>query len=475
MQQYASFLQWAAQNGMLGIYAKWSNGENWYLEGAKYWILRQLFMNPYQDVDLLWRQYCDDMYGAGSEPMFRLFRHFADKYVYSDRYIVRADMARQEMALFTQEDLDYQRSLIEKANALTRDDAVVQERLGHFLRYFRAHELFSQAVGEIARLDRRFGGEGINKAALAFYVNDTGQKLREAVEYYQAKRTIPPDIESDKFAAVMDSYIANYSRAMGKILLAVHKQAALKVPLEGALTPARVKEFVAECKRVFRGSLPGQYDEQRARGIEALLEKTLWIPTVKEMPKIDGDLSDAVWKKAAELRDCTVRDRLVASRHGTTGRVMRAGDHVVFGLECRQDGDIWARTTPDIHSGTRIWRESGCEFIFGPASRQEEKGGYVQYIVNALGAFRGFRAAKENREGCQVGVELDKEGGRYTIEFAMPLKAGGYDYTQEKVFTFNIMRNIFRADTFAAEEIIGWYPIFFTAHNPESRGLVFVD
>jgi len=27
MRQYASFLQWAAQNGMVGIYVEWSGGE----------------------------------------------------------------------------------------------------------------------------------------------------------------------------------------------------------------------------------------------------------------------------------------------------------------------------------------------------------------------------------------------------------------------------------------------------------------
>ena len=477
MRQYANFLQWAAQNGMVGIYVEWSGDEAWYLDGCKYWILRQLMSNPYQDVDFLWRQYCDDMYGAGGEAMYRLFRHFADKYVYSDQYIRRADIPRQEFCMYTKEDLDYQRALIRKAEALTQGDPLIRERFKLFNRYFRGHELFAEACGEIARIDYRHSvlqkRTDLNKEALAWYVNERGDRITRAIEYYDKQRTLPPD--SNGLSTQLGgppSFINNYSRAMGRILQAIRRQAMQGLDLNR--TDQRgVQGVVAACRRVLRQNLPKQHVPARVALFDSMLAKVMWLPTAPTLPRFDGDLSDAVWREAAELKDFTIRDTFRPSRHKSSGKVMRVGDKLVVGLRCDQQGPIWARTPPEIHTGTRIWRESGCEFFFGPVPQAGEKPETAQYIVNALGASRGFRQAKDNRDGVRVAVRQDKQGGYYVIEAAFPLKAKGYDFTKQRVLTFNIMRNIFSRDSFAAEELIGWHPIFYTAQNVESRGLLF--
>jgi len=475
MRQYALFLQWAAQNGMAGIYVEWSPGEGWYLDGAKYWILAQLMSDPYQDADLLWKRYCDDMFGSASETMFRFFRQFSDRFLYSDNYISRADWPRQEPAMYSPEEVAYQRSLLERAIAKTKEDANIQKRLDAIMRYFRCHELFALASYMPHRLDFTFKGEGVNKAALAYYVNEEGNELAEAIEYHAKKRTIPPDSnEQDMRAGVLVSYVNNATRAKAKILLAIREQAMEQVDLAEA-SRETVKELISKAKQVLRENLPEKYREDKVKEFESLLEKFVWVPTLDELPKLDGNLSDPVWAKATALTGFSERDSLIDSVHKTEGKIMRVKDKLVVGFTLHQQGEIWARTTPDIETGTRIWRESGTEFFFGALPKEEEKATFAQYIVNALGAWRGFRNAKDNREGVEVGVKLDKEKGFYTIEAAFPLKAKGYDYTGEKVLSFNIMRNVFHADTFGADVLIGWYPIFYTAGLYQSRGLIFME
>jgi len=100
---------------------------------------------------------------------------------------------------------------------------------------------------------------------------------------------------------------------------------------------------------------------------------------------------------------------------------------------------------------------------------------YAQYVINALGAFRGFGEAKDNREGVRVAVKLDKANGLYTLEAALPLKAKGYDCTAEKALSFNVARNVFTRDSYSPEVTLGWYPIFYTPTRPESRGLAVVQ
>ncbi len=104
-----------------------------------------------------------------------------------------------------------------------------------------------------------------------------------------------------------------------------------------------------------------------------------------------------------------------------------------------------------------------------------EKSPYAQYVVNVLGAYQGFNNAANNREGVQVGVKLDKEKGVYTMEVVFPLKTALYDYSQQKVLSFNAARNVFTSNSYEGDVTLGWYPIFYSPTYPESRGLIFFE
>ncbi|HOD82869.1 MAG: hypothetical protein BWX88_03169 [Planctomycetes bacterium ADurb.Bin126] len=476
MHQYAAFLQWAAQNGMIGAYVEYSPGESWYLDGAKYWILAQLLADPYQDVDLLWKQYCRDMFGPAGELMYRFHQHFQDKFVHAPEHIMLADVPRQEPALFSPDDLAYQRSLLEGAIRLTAGDELIQQRLAKVLRYFRAHELFAQATYLPNKLDRQFAGEGINKPLLAFYVNDDGSKLDEAIRYYHTRRTVAPDDNYMEVRLGMPvSYVNNYTRPLAGLLGTIRRQ-TLGDAASNKADRASARAIVDRSVALLRENLPERRIDDRVRLLEGILGKMLWVPAVGpgEGPKIDGDLSDACWAKAAVLDDFTERDTLRRSKHQTRGKLLRCGDKLLLAVECRQDGPIWAQSPKDTLTGTHIWRESGIEAFFGPATA-EDPPPYAQYVINAFGAFRGFGQAKDNRDGVQVEVKLDTDQGVFVIEAALPLKAGSYDYAACKTLTFNVGRMIYTRDSYESDVIVGWYPIFRTISDPASRSLIFLE
>ncbi len=482
-RQLAAFLQWGVQNGMLGIYTEWSGDEYWYLCGAHYWVLRQLLSDPFLETDALWRQYCRDMFGEGWEEMYRFYDMFQQKQVVADAYCKRNDWPRQDCALYLPEDLALQRKWLETAIAKTQGDAMIQKRLAAVMRYFRAHELLCLAAGEPARLYHQYTvlGEqdGINKKALAFYVNDDGSRLVEFDRYYDNKRTVAPDSNAqDNSSGIRFSYRNNYSRALGTVIAAIKRDALEGVDLAKA-DQTTVAHVVARARELFRANLPAEYDKKRAAEIEELVQKTLWVPRLSTLPKFDADLSDDVWQQAARLTGWTQADILVPSTHGnkTEGRIMRVADRLVIGVTCIQPKGIWAETPADIETGTRIWRESGCEFFFGPPPQPGDgRSEYFQYIVTSMGAWRGFRTAQDNRKDVTCAVAKADDGKSYTIEVAFPLKVDGlYDYSAPGAYTFNIMRNPFYEDSFQSKERIGWAPIFNTAQLPESRGLVVLE
>jgi hypothetical protein len=473
---YADLLKWGRKNGMIGAYIEWSNGQSWYLDGAKYHILMQLMKDPDQDVRALWRRYCDDLFGAGAEAMFRLHEHFAEKMANAWQSIdLCPDLARYEPAAYSAEDLALERELLEEAAAKTRDDPPVQARLAHIGRYFKAHELMASAVYQPYQLHRQFKGQGLNKELLAYYVREDGSLVARAFDYLQNEMTRPPDSrEMEDALGANASYASCYSTGINAVLDALRRPALAAVDLKTATLEA-TRKVAGKAKEALRANLPTDARPERVKLFEAFLDKNLVLPNVPTQPVLDGDLSDGIWKQGAELKDFTERGTYRTSPHETRGRVLRVGDRIVFGVECRQDGPIVAATKKETVSGGRLWKESSVEFHFGMAAAQGGGQAEVaQYIVNANGAFQGFRKAKDNREGCQVTVKRDDDRRIYTIEAAFPLKTADYDFSRERVLLMNVMRAVFTVEKTQAEDaIITWYPTPYTCYSDQALGFVF--
>ncbi len=54
---------------------------NWGLDGPKYWVLAQLQWDPDRDVDALWRQFCEDLFGPAADHVFNYFATLRRWYV----------------------------------------------------------------------------------------------------------------------------------------------------------------------------------------------------------------------------------------------------------------------------------------------------------------------------------------------------------------------------------------------------------
>lgn len=472
---YAEFLKWGKEKGMVGAYIEWSNGQSWYLDGAKYYIIMQLMKDPTQDVRAMWRRYADDLFGAGADEMFQLHEHFAQKMKTAYQQIeLGVDVPRWESAMYSPEDLALERKLIEKAMAKTKKDPLIQQRFVPIMRYFTAHEMMASAVYEPYQLNRHFKGPGVNRPLLAFYVNEDGSKAAAAYDYVQTKMTLPPDTRNMEDALGANaSYASCYSMGINAVLEQCRRPALASADAKtmDAQTFARVAETA---KQTLRDNLPKRYRKDRVEFLEAMLAKNLVLPTAPALPVIDGDLSDDAWKSAAELKDFTERGTYRVPKHQTSGKVMRVGDQLVFGIECRQVGPIVVKTKKETLSGGRLWKESSMEFHFGvPGGTNAEKATMAQYVVNANGAYQGFRASRDNRDGCQVETKLDAEKGVFTIEAVFPLKASGYDFSQSRILLLNLMRDVFTTPTQAEDAIITWYPTPYTCYADDALGLVF--
>ncbi|HYG73551.1 MAG TPA: DUF4838 domain-containing protein [Planctomycetota bacterium] len=473
-RQYAAFLQWGAQNGMLGAYIEWAPGAAWYLDGARYWVLTQLLEDPYQDVDQLWKTYCDDMFGPASATLYTLFRHFADKQVYAPHFIELGDLPRREPALYSPEDLAFERSLLEKAAKQAAGNEPVQERLRKIQRYFRAHELFAEAAHPVLLHEKSFSGDGLNTNLLNYYLTLKQDKLAEAIDYYLTQRTLAPDHNTVEIGlGGLSSWIDNHTRGKAKIIQSVRRQAMTSA--EPALPAAkRAKAVIERSLQILREHTPADAVSTRVAEFESGLAKVIAIPRINEAPAVDGDLSDKAWETAAPLNDFAERNTLLPSVHQTEAKVLRSGDRIFFAVTCRQRGPIHAVTPPEIGAGSRIWLESGVEFHLAPWGAAGEKK-FAQYIVTALGAFRGFELAADQREGVSAAARRDEASGVFVLEVALPLKTARYDFTSDKTLTFTLARNVVTRPGPQPDVIIGWHPLFHTGRVPESRGVGFFD
>lgn len=455
----AAFLRWAHAHHCLGAYYEYSPEQNFYLDGAYYWILMRLTSDPELDVRGLWQQYCDDMFGAASGLMQRFYRHFEEKQATAYQHLDRlGDLPREEPALYSAADVAWERATLEQAIAATRDDPPVQERLGQVLRHFRAHELFALATHVPYQLRRQFAGPGLNRALLAYYLNDDGRTLAEAVRYYQTERNLPPatgDLEMR--LGYLPSVVENYSRGLGTLLDEIGRQARADLPpdLRGQ---AKVDAWRSRSAAVFRTHAPEQARPERTAFFAQLLDKALYVPRVDEPPQLDGVLADAAWQHGATLDGFSIRSLILPSRHATRGKLLRCGDRLLVGLVCEQDGPIWAQTPRDTITGTHIWRESGVEIVFGPVGAAVPRDALAQYDINAFGAFRGFFQAQDHRAEVEVAVRLDEAARCYVLEAALPLHTAHYDFRGHEDLAFNVVRMIYTRDSYGADELLAWHP-----------------
>lgn len=71
---FADFMRRLEQSGVDGSWQHMEGYPNWGLDGLKLYVMGRLWWNPDTDVEGLWRQICDDLFGPAADDMFAYFR-----------------------------------------------------------------------------------------------------------------------------------------------------------------------------------------------------------------------------------------------------------------------------------------------------------------------------------------------------------------------------------------------------------------
>ncbi len=255
----------------------------------------------------------------------------------------------------------------------------------------------------------------------------------------------------------LPSVIGNYSKGIASLLDTIARQAREATPgnlrASEKAVALRTRSLEILAANVHPKALP-----QRVKFFQSLVSKTVHVPRGESLPKLDGDLTNSQWEKAAMVEGFSIRSSILPSSHATRARVLRVGDHRVVGITCEQNGPVWAQTPAETLTGTHIWRESGIEIAFGPNQPGTPRGEICQYDINAFGAYRGFFKAKDNREGVRCAARLDKERNQFTIEAMLPLKAVDYDFSAHRELAFNVVRMVYTRNSYGADELLSWHP-----------------
>lgn len=148
--------------------------------------------------------------------------------------------------------------------------------------------------------------------------------------------------------------------------------------------------------------------------------KQVSVPLVEQGPRCDGDLTDAVWAKAADLGPFTLADGKGAPSQQTKVRVCADQQYLYFGVECLEEtiGQLTGRVSQD---GGPVWSDDCVEFFFDSTLQRSS---YRQIIVNCLGKIGWNNPADKNwKPDCPRAARVDKEGRRWFVEMGVPLAA----------------------------------------------------
>lgn len=81
---YSRYLKALSASGLQQSYQHLEAYPNWGLDGPKYYIVNRLMWDPGLNVDVLWKEFCDDMFGPASTPMQTYFRTLEQLWVQLD-------------------------------------------------------------------------------------------------------------------------------------------------------------------------------------------------------------------------------------------------------------------------------------------------------------------------------------------------------------------------------------------------------
>ncbi|MBT3376188.1 MAG: DUF4838 domain-containing protein [Lentisphaerae bacterium] len=81
---WSHFMKALQEKAPAGVFQHCECYPNWGLDGPKYWLMNRLWWEPELDPEMLWQQFCDDMFGPAAAPMRSYWRRWETLWIAMD-------------------------------------------------------------------------------------------------------------------------------------------------------------------------------------------------------------------------------------------------------------------------------------------------------------------------------------------------------------------------------------------------------
>ena len=222
------------------------------------------------------------------------------------------------------------------------------------------------------------------------------------------------------------------------------------------------------CAAAVSGSIASAQTHIHPGGEASRERYTVPAVRVDEMPRLDGALDDAVWKKAAVVEDFVQQEPREGSpaSERTEVRVMYDGRNLLIGVHAYDDDPAGLVATEMRRDSDRLLDEDSFALILDTFN--DSRNGYM-FVTTPLGAKLEQQISEEgegnNRSGLvnsninrnwdgiwEVVTRVTDDG--WTAEIAIPLTTIRFSDESEQSWGVNFMRNIRRKN-----EQVFWAPI----------------
>jgi len=196
----------------------------------------------------------------------------------------------------------------------------------------------------------------------------------------------------------------------------------------GALTSA----CAAEMATLRLGTAPKAGPTRQAR-VRRAQPPVAYVPKAPTAPRVDGELTEAVWKRATQLHLARTLDGSGRAAQPTEVLLLRHGKTLYVGVRAFEPLLKKLQATRRGHDGG-IWEDDSIEIFLGVG------GAYYHFGINAVGSTYDARA-KDKQWDCGFKAAAGRGDSRWTLEIAIPLDkmVKGAKIPQE--WTANVNRN----------------------------------
>ncbi len=143
---------------------------------------------------------------------------------------------------------------------------------------------------------------------------------------------------------------------------------------------------------------------------------------VGEKPKIDGNLDDAVWKRAEPVSFVRAMDRKIhETSYPTTVRSVWTPEGIVFGFDCSEPTPDLLETKNGGSDNPLMWWDDNIEIFLDVTGKNQ--GEYYQFMVNPSGNWFDSKARdlSWNAKGVEKAASVGKD--RWSLEVFIPFTA----------------------------------------------------